>query len=257
MQFVSWQNSGLRPGPPYNYESPNVRANLDYALAEFGGYNLGVYFVRPITGGSDWSTHAYAAANDWGYLIDRNDWRKGENRAMALAYINFLIANHEVLGVQMIVDEAYARTWKCSRPEFGGGPGWKSGVIKGGGSWLHIETHPDSWSNATPIAERIAPAPIPPTPTNPEEDTMRLIQPFGDVAVLIQADLECTWASNGNVVAALVAAGLVPAEVTVVDRIGLKGLVLVGPAPTDAAYVGARPDRPGRTKPSDFAAWRP
>lgn len=248
MLYHSWQQSPPVGTAPYTKASPNLKALLTYLLANFGGQNLGIYVVRPITGGTSPSSHSFGAALDWGY---------GTERLAALRAIDFMIEYHELLGVQMIVDEAYARTWKCSRPEFGGGPGWKSGVIKGGGSWLHIETHPDSWSNATPIAERIAPAPIPPTPTNPEEDTMRLIQPFGDVAVLIQADLECTWASNGNVVAALVAAGLVPAEVTVVDRIGLKGLVLVGPAPTDAAYVGARPDRPGRTKPSDFAAWRP
>ncbi len=165
MIYFNWQKSGLEPGPPYHYQSPNVRALLDFALVEFGGYSLGIGNVRPITGGSDWSTHAFFAANDWGYLNDRNDARKGENRAMALAYIAFLIQHHEVLGVQMIVDEAYDRTWKVGR-------GWKDGEVSGGGSWLHIETHPDFWDVDTPIAERLRPT-APPTP--PKDNDMATI----------------------------------------------------------------------------------
>lgn len=102
------------------------------------------------------------------------------------------------------------------------------------------------------------PDPVPPTPTpTPNEDTMQLIQPHGDIAVLIQSGLECTWAASGDVAAALIAAKIVAPEVSVIQRIGLKGLVLVGPAPTAAAYAGAPPDRPGRTSPSDFAGHRP
>lgn len=255
MQCFSWQKSGLTPGPPFNYESPNVRANLNYALAEFGGYNLGIGNVRPITGGDDWSTHAFYAANDWGYLVDPKDWRKGERRQAALDYIDFLIANHEVLGIQMIVDEGYARTWKCSRPEFGGGPGWKAGVVKGGGAWLHIETHPDHWYNATPIAARLTPAPTPTPNPIPEEEMSQLIQPFDDVAMFKIDGNFATWMSSGHVVAALVEGGLISPEVTVVKRIALEAFTLVGDAPTEAAYIGA--SRPGRTVPTDFAAHWP
>lgn len=252
MKYHNWQSHGADPGEPYNKKSPNLLALLAYLVAAFGGVSLGLYVVRFVRGGKVWSTHAYGAALDWGY---------GTDRAMALKAIDFMIANHEALGVQMIVDEDYDRTWKCWRTELNG-PGWKAGKVTGGGNWLHIETTPDKWADKTPIAGRLQPTP-PPTPTPPteptppstEDDTMRLIQPFDDIAVLIQDGLSCTWAQDGNVAAALVAAKLVPAEVTVIERIGLKGLVLVGPAPTEAAYAGAK--RPGRTVSTDFAAHRP
>lgn len=154
MLYHSWQRDAIGT-QPFTKASPNLKALLAHALANFGGQNLGIYVVRPITGGTQPSSHAFGAANDWGY---------GTNRAAALAYIDWLIEHHEVLGIQMIVDEGYDRTWRCSRPEYNGGPGWRSGEVKGGGSWLHIETHPDFWALGTPIATRLHSTP-PPTPT--------------------------------------------------------------------------------------------
>lgn len=254
MDYYSWQKAGT-PVAPYTKTSPNISEWLKYMLLTFGGVNLGTYVYRLVRDGFVWSSHAWGAAWDWGYTLASGV----VDRALALRGIEFLIAHHEVLGVQMIVDEAYNRTWKCWRDELGG-PGWKAGLITTGGNWLHVETTKDAWPLSTSVASRLAPipAPIPPvTPPTTEEDTMRLIQPFNDIAVLIEDGLECTWAQDGNVVAALIKAGIVQPEVTVVDRIGLKGLVLVGPAPTDAAYAGAPPDRPGRTKATDFAGHRP
>ena len=171
MLYFNWQKAGFPPGPPYNAASPNLKTLLAYALTNFGGSNLGIYVVRPVTGGTSWSTHAYGAAKDWGYSTDY---------PLALRYIDFLIEHHVVLGVQMIVDEAHNRTWKCWRDELGG-PGWKAGQVTGGGTWLHIETTPDKWADTTPIADRLPivtppapPIPEPPAPTPTKEPIMYL-----------------------------------------------------------------------------------
>lgn len=229
---------------PYTRASPNLKALLAHALAEFGGTNLGIYVVRPITGGTSPSSHAFGAALDWGY---------GTHYLSALRHIDFLTAHHEVLGVQMIVDEAHNRVWKCSRPELGDRPGWKT-VTVNGGTWLHIETHPDVWGVATPIADRLTPAATP-TPT-PEDDMPRLIQPADDAAVFLLDGLTCTWVSSGDVLADLVWAGIVPPTGPLrVTRRSLSAFVLAGPAPSDAAYAGAA--SPGRTVATDFAGHRP
>ncbi len=250
MLYHSWQHDTIGTAP-YTRASPNLKALLTYALANFGGSNLGIYVVRPITGGTQPSSHAFGAANDWGY---------GSDYRAALLYIDFLIEHHEALGVQMIVDEGHDRTWKCSRPELGDKPGWKSSPIAGG-SWLHIETHPTAWANDIPIEQRLAPAPDPtpaPTPPQPlplEDDMPRLIQPANDPAVFLLDGLQCSWVRDANVLADLLSAGIVPAtKAARVTRRSLSAFVLVGPAP---AYTTHPPSEPERTKPTDFAGHRP
>lgn len=146
--YFNWQSSGLEPGAPFNKTSPNIAVIRSYVLAKFGGANLGTYGVRKTrngsTYGSQWSTHAYGGAWDWGY---------GKDDAMRLRVIDWLIANHEKLHVQMIVDEGHDRAWKSYRKELGG-PGWKSSDIIGW-SWLHIETTKDGWFDDTPIEQRL------------------------------------------------------------------------------------------------------
>lgn len=153
MMYFNWQRSGLTPGTPYDRTSPNIAAIRDHVRARFGGTNLGTYGVRPITGGSQWSSHAFGAAWDWGY---------GADNALRLRVIDWLIANHEALHVQMIVDEGHDRVWKSHRAELGG-PGWKAVDIVGW-AWLHIETTKDGWGDGTPVEQRLgtpAPAPVP------------------------------------------------------------------------------------------------
>lgn len=175
MKYYRWQEAGT-PHAPYTKASPNLMELWFYLKRNNWGSFLGCYVYRVVTGGTLWSTHAWGAALDWGY---------GKDRARALAVIDFLILNHVKLGVQMIVDEAYDRTWKCWRDE-SNGPGWKDGNVTGGGTWLHIETDPDNWSNPFPIEWRLTAPPIPPTPPQPTyppsveiplEDNMKLIEP--------------------------------------------------------------------------------
>ena len=255
MLYHNWQQHPTRPGPPFAAASPNLKTLLAYALANFGGSNLGIYVVRPVTGGTRWSTHAYGAANDWGY---------GKDYLLALRYIDFLIANHEALHVQMIVDEAHDRTWKCWRDELNG-PGWKAGAVTGGGTWLHIETTPEGWADTTPIAARLTvslppippvPTPIPPAPpaVGKENDLMNQLLTIdlggGATAAALfygTADklgniLQCEWTGDGNPVtrtgrklAGHIAAGI---EARTVGIGSLANMTLLGPLPVgDTAHT--------------------
>ena len=242
LQYHYWQAD--TPGPPYNRASPNLMSLLHFLLAFFGGSMLGCYVVRRQRSnsgyGTKWSTHAFGAALDWGYT----------DRKMALRVIDWLIANYEVLGVQMIVDEGYGRTWLCDR---GGVPGWKAGG--NGGNWLHLETTPDRWADATPVADRLTPAPAPP---KEDEEMLSRIRVNDDIAELLLDGSEVTWIPDGNVAAALAAVpGVVTPGVVVVGRLFLKALILNGGAPTTAAYATADAAHPGRTVAGDFASHRP
>jgi len=238
MQYYNWQRSGLTPGAPYNKTSPNIAQLRAYLLANYGGMNLGTYGVRPVTGGTQWSTHAFGGALDWGYHVDgRTDYKS------ALEAIDFMIEHHEVLGVQMIVDEGHNRTWKCYRPELGG-PGWKSSVIKGG-SWLHIETTRDMWPLATPIASRLPVVkPDPPEVTTPTPEAPTVGKRFkaddGDVAEFCVVGGIAKWIKDPAHRNFLRFAGQLDNEpANLIARADLKKFSLVGPQPVyPAGYTG-------------------
>lgn len=240
MDYYNWQRSGLTPGAPYNKTSPNIAQLRAYLLANYGGMNLGTYGVRPVTGGTQWSTHAFGGALDWGYHVDgRTDYKS------ALEAIDFMIEHHRVLGVQMIVDEGHDRTWKCYRPELGG-PGWKSSKIKGG-SWLHIETTRDMWPIGTPIASRLPPVkPDPPEVTNPTPEAPKMARIFkvndGDVAEFAVEGGMAKWIKTPAMRAELQYAGVLSTEGIVYrERAWFLNCTLVGAAPIYAAgYTGPR-----------------
>ena len=111
----------------------------------------------------------------------------------------------------------------------------------------------DRW----PLPNEPTPPPTPPAPPVPpivkdDDDMPRLIQPANDPAVFIADGLTVTWVADGNVLTAL--APLVPAGVTVVDRLALKAMVLRGPAPVYGTHPA---NQPGRTRTGDFAAHLP
>lgn len=149
-RFFSWQ-SGIRPGPPYDKGSPNIRAIRDYVLKRWGGQNLGSgVVVRPIRGGSSWSSHAFGAAFDWRYT-DPGPGRK----LLEAEVLPWLIDNSHELHVQRIHDYDAKDYWQA-------GKGWTGRSPGQGWGWLHIETHPDGYFDATPVEERIGAQPLPP-----------------------------------------------------------------------------------------------
>ena len=216
--YFNWQRSGLTPGAPFDRTSPNIAAIRAHVLARFGGTNLGTYGVRPITGGTQWSTHAYGAAWDWGY---------GADNALRLRVIDWLIANHEKLHVQMIVDEGHDRVWKSYRPELGG-PGWKNVDIVGW-AWLHIETTKDGWGDSTPVEQRLG-APQPPQPPTPDEDDMRTLP----TPQRVYDSRKSTLLKAGEVRSVPVLANVVGVNITVVNPGGDGHLVAWGADPAPA-----------------------
>ena len=84
-KFLSWQN-GRQPGTPYTYCSPSLKSIANYCIDRWHLTNLGCYGVRPIRGGTAWSSHAFGAAVDLGYT---------DRTVLEQQIFPFLIANSE------------------------------------------------------------------------------------------------------------------------------------------------------------------
>ena len=142
--FESW-NRGKQPGAPYTSASPNLTVLAQHLTERWHLKNLGCYDLRPIRGGTAWSTHAFGAAVDMGWAA-----RHGGPGIETLEseILPWLIANAEPLGIQRIHHYARNRYWQT-------GAGW---VLKSPGhgvDWLHIETHPTRWADSRPVLERL------------------------------------------------------------------------------------------------------
>jgi hypothetical protein len=147
MKFESWQ-SKRRPGPPFNTCSPNLRLIMEYVNERWGLTNLGCYGVRPIRGGTTWSSHAFGAAQDMSY-------REGPDRDVIVnEVIPFLVDNAETLGIQRVHDYIAKRYWQIGKGWIGRPPGFVN-------DHLHIEVNSETWHWDTPIDERLKNKPAP------------------------------------------------------------------------------------------------
>lgn len=144
--FDTWQND--TPGKPW-VGSPNVWALRNFLRFAYGGMDLGSnVWVRPVTGGTLPSDHAFGAAGDWGYGNGPKEQEHGgPGREFVVdALIPWLIANSKELGIQRIHDYIRKSIWQAGRG-WGGNPG-------SGGYWLHNATHPLQYFNGIPILDR-------------------------------------------------------------------------------------------------------
>lgn len=161
--FVSW-NRGREPGVPFTKASPNLLLLAAELRARWNLKSLGCYVVRPVRGGTAWSTHAFGAAVDLGYDVARHG---GPGLAVVEAEIlPWLIENSAELGIQRIHLYQRTRYWEAGR-------GWVEKSPGQGNDWIHVETHPDRWADITPIAQRLvegsqSPASAPSAPTPPK-----------------------------------------------------------------------------------------
>lgn len=147
MKFESWQ-SKRTPGAPFTSCSPNLRLIMEYVNERWGLTNLGCYGVRPIRGGTTWSSHAFGAAQDMSY-------REGPDRAVIVnEVIPFLVDNAETLGIQRVHDYISKRYWQIGKGWIGRPPGFVN-------DHLHIEVNSETWHWDTPIAERLKNKPTP------------------------------------------------------------------------------------------------
>jgi len=143
--FVSW-NRGRTPGAPFTKASPNLLLLSAELRARWNMKNLGCYVVRPVRGGTSWSSHAFGAAVDLGY----GERHGGPGLAVVEAdVLPWLIENSAELGIQRIHLYQRTRYWEAGR-------GWVDKSPGAGNDWIHVETHPDRWADITPIAQRLS-----------------------------------------------------------------------------------------------------
>jgi len=144
-QFSSW-NRGRTPGAPFTKASPNLLLLAAETRARWNLKNLGCYVVRPVRGGTAWSTHAFGAAIDLGY----GERHGGPGIAVVEDQIlPWLIENSAELGIQRIHQYQRTRYWEAGR-------GWVNKSPGQGNDWLHVETHPDAWAITVPYAQRLS-----------------------------------------------------------------------------------------------------
>ena len=82
------------------------------------------------------SNHAKGVAVDLSYRC-QSEKNKGlqNGRKMSLAYMIKLLEHADTLGIQLVIDYALNRSWRCSRGT------WIAGTFETG-DWYHIEVDP-------------------------------------------------------------------------------------------------------------------
>jgi hypothetical protein len=82
------------------------------------------------------SNHARGLACDLSYRwqAQKNKGIK-DGRKQSLAYIVKLLQNADTLGIQLVIDYALARSWKCDRGT------WQAGNFESS-DWWHVEIEP-------------------------------------------------------------------------------------------------------------------
>jgi hypothetical protein len=100
-------------------------------------WNNGSWIIREIKGKPGIvSNHAKGVAVDLSYRwqSEKNRGRQ-DGRRVSLAYMNKLLQNADTLGIQLVIDYALNRSWKCSRGT------WIAGTFESG-DWWHVEIDP-------------------------------------------------------------------------------------------------------------------
>lgn len=143
MSYYNWQKPRKTDYIKFRSSSPNLLQLKEHLIKMYGGTNVGIYNRRPVRGGTVPSSHSFGAALDWRYT----------SRKEAVSAMNFIVKNHEKLGVQMIVDYVGLRVWTLAH-------GWKAqkpnkhGMGATWAKWIHVETTKKSWRVKTPVDAR-------------------------------------------------------------------------------------------------------
>lgn len=108
-------------------------------------WNLGAYGVRPIRGKKQPSVHGTGRAVDLSYRRFQGKGKVG-GKPLAMAWLDRVIANANLLGVECVLDYAgpphgYGRGWFCDRQAW---VNYRTHTIAGapGGTWFHVEVAP-------------------------------------------------------------------------------------------------------------------
>lgn len=96
-------------------------------------WNNGSWIIRDVRGKPGTiSNHAKGVAVDLSYRYNSST---GAGRTKSMPYIIKLLENSDTLGVQLVIDYALNRSWKCDRGT------WIRGKFEAG-DWYHIEVDP-------------------------------------------------------------------------------------------------------------------
>ena len=100
-------------------------------------WNNGSWIVREIRGKPGIiSNHAKGVAVDLSYrwIKTKNKGRQN-GRKVSLTFINTCLKNADTLGIELVIDYARNRSWRCDRGT------WKQGKFEKG-DWWHVEINP-------------------------------------------------------------------------------------------------------------------
>ena len=101
-------------------------------------WNNGIWVVRDMRGKPGVvSNHARGLATDLSYRwqAQKNKGVK-DGRKQSLAYVVKLLEHADTLGIQLVIDYALKRSWKCDRGT------WQPLPSVDEGDWYHIEVEP-------------------------------------------------------------------------------------------------------------------
>ena len=107
-------------------------------------WNNGTFVVRDVRGKPGIiSNHARGLAMDLSYRWQaQKNLGRQDGRKISLAFIVKLLDNADALGIQLVIDYALRRSWKCDRGT------WQAGNYEIG-DWYHIEIDPTIANDAT------------------------------------------------------------------------------------------------------------
>jgi hypothetical protein len=77
------------------------------------------------------SNHARGLATDLSYRWQPQKRGRQDGRKVSLAYVNKLLQNADTLGIELVIDYAQSRSWRCDRGT------WQIGKFPSG-DWYHM-----------------------------------------------------------------------------------------------------------------------
>jgi len=153
---------------------PGMTEWVNCATKYSGGalWNNGTYVKRDIRGKpGQVSNHARGLAADLSYRFMPASKRGVSNgRVRSLEFIKQVLANYDVLGVQLVIDywpEPFGRSWRCDRAVDGThalpnhAEAWRKAAIKTftgspNGDWWHVEIAPELANNPKAVTAAFA-----------------------------------------------------------------------------------------------------
>lgn len=101
-------------------------------------WNNGIWVVRDVRHKPGViSNHARGLATDLSYRwLAQKQFGRQDGRKQSLAYIVKLLEHADTLGIQLVIDYALQRSWRCDRGT------WKPLPSVEQGDWYHIEIEP-------------------------------------------------------------------------------------------------------------------